>query len=143
METRQISHDGKLWAVVIRGGKVAPGVHFVTTEDNALQVGKQLRARGTLIAPHAHCAVAAKKQDGFLQEVLHIERGKLKTVFYADDGTVVDECILEAGDTILLIQGGHGFEILEDTQMLEIKMGPYDPASKKNINIKEIPPLAG
>ncbi len=136
MNAEQIMHEGKLWAVIIRGGKAAPGVHFMTPEDNALQVGKQLRIRGTLIAPHAHCAVAAKKQDGFLQEVLHIERGRIKTVFYTDDGTAADECILEAGDTILLIQGGHGFEILEDTQMLEVKMGPYDPASKKNLEEK-------
>ena len=136
MQTQQISHDGKLWAVIIRGGKVLPGVHFVTPDDNALQLGKQLRAKGTLIKPHAHCAVAPNTQDGFLQEVLYIEHGKLKVVFYTDDGKPTEECILSAGDTILLIQGGHGFEALEDVQMLEVKMGPYDPASKKTIEAK-------
>jgi len=136
MDIQQVSHQGRLWAMVIRGGRVAPGVHFVTPDDNALQVGKQWRTQGTVIAAHAHCAVAAREQDGFLQEVLHIERGKVKVVFYTDDGTHVEECVLAAGDTILLIQGGHGFEVLEDTQMLEIKMGPYDPASKKNLEAR-------
>ncbi len=136
METQQIVHNGKLWAVVIRGGLVAPGVHFMTPQDNALQVGKQLRPKGAMIAPHAHCVVAPRKIDGFLQEVLFVEKGKVKTVFYTDDGKPIDECILEAGDTILLIQGGHGFEVLEDVQMLEVKMGPYDPASKKTIEAK-------
>lgn len=136
MDIQKISHQGKLWAMVIRGGQVPAGVHFVTPEDNALQVGKQWRAKGTTIGAHAHCAVASRKEDGFLQEVLCVEHGRVKAIFYTDDGERVEEVILQAGDTILLIQGGHGFEVLEDTQMLEIKMGPYVPASKKNLEVK-------
>ncbi len=136
MKTEQVKHGGLLWAVIVRCGNVSPGVHFVTPQENALQVGKQWRPKGTVINSHVHCAIALKNHDSFLQEVLHIERGKLKVIFYTDDGKCIDERLLGAGDTILLIQGGHGFEILEETQMLEVKMGPYDPVSKKNIQEK-------
>ena len=33
--------------------------------------------------------------------------------------------VLEGGDTILLAGGGHGFEVLEDLAMIEVKQGPY------------------
>ena len=132
MNAEQIMHEGKLWAVIIRAGQAPPGVHFFTPDDNSLQVGQQMRPKGTVIAPHAHCEVKTGR-TGFLQEVLHIQQGRLKTIFYTNEGQRLTERVLEAGDTILQVQGGHGFEVLEDTQMLEVKMGPYDPASKKNL----------
>ncbi len=137
MKMERIEHGGLLWAIILRCGDVSPGVHFVTPQQNVLQVGKQWRAKGTMINAHAHCAVAIKDHNSFLQEVLHIERGKLKVTFYTENGKRINDCVLKTGDTILLIQGGHGFEVLEDTQMLEVKMGPYQPESKKNILTQE------
>ena len=135
MNAEQIMHEGKLWAVIIRAGQAPPGGHFFTPDDNSLQVGRQMRLKGTVIAPHAHCEVKIGR-TGFLQEVLHIQQGRLKTIFYTNEGRRLTERVLEAGDTILLIRGGHGFEALDDVRMLEIKMGPYDPASKKNLEVK-------
>ena len=135
MTPERITHQGCCLAIIVRGGAVDSGIHFVTPDDNALQVGKQARAKGVVIKPHAHCAVKTVRED-FLQEVLYIEKGKVKVSFYTDEGLLLTSHVLNASDTILLIQGGHGFEILEDAQMLEVKMGPYDPASKKNIQEK-------
>ena len=135
MDAEQIMHEGKLWAVIIRAGQASPGVHFFTPDDNSLQVGRQMRPKGTVIAPHVHCEVKTGR-TGFLQEVLHIQKGRLKTIFYTNEGQRLTERVLEAGDTILLIRGGHGFEVLDDVRMLEIKMGPYDPASKKNLEVR-------
>ena len=132
MPIEQMTHNGIMYALIIREGEVAPGAHFFTPDEYPLQVGVQLRVKGTVIKPHAHCEVKTSR-SGFLQEVLHIQQGRLKTNFYTDDGQRIAERVLEAGDTILLIRGGHGFEALDDVRMLEIKMGPYDPASKKNI----------
>ena len=33
--------------------------------------------------------------------------------------------VLGPGDVILLISGGHGFEVLEELNMVEVKQGPY------------------
>ena len=132
MNVERVTHEGAVYAIIMRQGEVAPGVHFFTPDDNALQVGWQMRPKGTAIRPHAHCEVKVN-QIGFLQEVLYIQKGRLKTVFYTDEGQRIDERVLGAGDTILLVRGGHGFEALDDVHMLEVKMGPYDPASKKNI----------
>ncbi len=132
MNAERMAHEGVLYAIIIRHQDVPPGVHFFTPDENALQVGLQMRSKGTVIKPHAHCEVNTGSV-GFLQEVLHVQQGRLKTIFYTDEGKRIDERILQSGDTILLVRGGHSFEAIDDVKMLEIKMGPYDPASKKNI----------
>src|SRR6185369_5395734 len=61
----------------------------------------------------------------YTQEVLFIRRGRLRVDFYDETKQYLSSRILEAGDVILLIQGGHGFEVLEDLEMFEVKQGPY------------------
>ena len=78
---------------------------------------------GKEIPPHVHNP--APREVQFTQEVLFIKRGKLRVDFYDDDHTYLESRILEAGDTILLATGGHGFEVLEETEMIEVKQGPY------------------
>ena len=45
--------------------------------------------------------------------------------FYDGKCRFQKSAVLEEGDVILLAGGGHGFEILEETVMIEIKQGPY------------------
>ena len=61
----------------------------------------------------------------FTQETLFIRKGKLQVDFYREDQTFIESRILERGDVILLIKGGHGFKVLEDLEMFEVKQGPY------------------
>lgn len=59
------------------------------------------------------------------QEVLFIKKGKLRVDFYDDDEQYIESRILEAGDVILLVSGGHGFTVIEEVEMIEVKQGPY------------------
>lgn len=65
------------------------------------------------------------------QEVLFIKRGKLRVDFYDDYEDYLESTTLEAGDVILLISGGHGFSVLEDVEMVEVKQGPYSGEADK------------
>ena len=76
-----------------------------------------------LIAPHVHNPVLREVQ--YTQEVLFIRKGRLRVDFYDHQQYYLRSRILEAGDVILLIEGGHGFEVLEDVEMIEVKQGPY------------------
>jgi len=78
---------------------------------------------GKEIPPHVHNPVT--REVTFTQEVLFIKSGKLRVDFYDDDRIYLESRILEAGDTILLATGGHGFEVLEEVEMIEVKQGPY------------------
>lgn len=79
--------------------------------------------KGKVIDAHVHNIV--HRNVVMTQEVLFIKKGKLRVDFYDDYEDYLESHILEAGDTILLVSGGHGFEIMEEVEMIEVKQGPY------------------
>jgi hypothetical protein len=78
---------------------------------------------GKIIEPHVHNPVL--REVTYTQEVLFIKKGKLRVDFYNDHQQYLESRILESGDVILLVTGGHGFEVLEEIEMIEVKQGPY------------------
>jgi mannose-6-phosphate isomerase-like protein (cupin superfamily) len=78
---------------------------------------------GKQIPPHVHNPVP--REVTYTQEVLFIRKGKLRVDFYDDSQVYLESRILEAGDVILLATGGHGFEAMEELEMVEVKQGPY------------------
>jgi hypothetical protein len=119
-------------AVVFFYAPIEPGVHFYCENESSLQVGKQWRAKGEKIRPHRHLPVTVERKET-LKEVLYIEKGKVKIIFYTDGWKEIGSRTLNAGDMVMLISGGHGFEMLEETEMIEIKQGPYNPGATKRM----------
>jgi hypothetical protein len=128
MKIQNIQDNGDTVAIVFYSSPIEQGVHFYTKDESTLQVGKQLRFKGERISPHRHLPVKVQREEP-LQEVLYIEKGKVEINFYNDRWTEIDSKVLKEGDIILLIKGGHGFEFLEETVMVEIKQGPYNPSA--------------
>jgi hypothetical protein len=81
------------------------------------------RPSGHLITPHMH--LHAERKITLTQEVLYIKSGKVRVDFYDGNKTFIESRVLESGDVILLATGGHGFEVLEEAEMIEIKQGPF------------------
>jgi mannose-6-phosphate isomerase-like protein (cupin superfamily) len=119
----RVLHSGQLLAIIISHRFSDPGVHFFTPGDLSQQLAYMRHPAGKEIPPHVHNPVP--REVRFTQEVLFIRRGKLRVDFYDDNRTYLESRILEAGDTILLATGGHGFEVLEEVEMIEVKQGPY------------------
>jgi hypothetical protein len=118
-----ISHEKSLLAIILRRDFKKPGVHFFTPGEFSQQLGYMNYPAGKTIEPHVHNPVS--RQVIFTREVLLIRTGKLRVDFYNDAREYLESRVLEAGDTILLIAGGHGFEVLEAVEMIEVKQGPY------------------
>jgi mannose-6-phosphate isomerase-like protein (cupin superfamily) len=118
-----ISCSGRLLACIVSSRFAEPGVHFFTPGDLSQQLAYMRHPSGKVIAPHVHNPVS--RQVHYTQEVLFIKRGRLRVDFYDQDQTYLESRILNAGDVILLIEGGHGFEALEELEMFEVKQGPY------------------
>jgi len=78
---------------------------------------------GKIIEPHVHNPVP--REVHYTQEVLFIKRGKIRVDFYDAQQNYLESRTLESGDVILLATGGHGFEVLEEIEMIEVKQGPY------------------
>lgn len=110
-------------AVIVSHRFNEDGIHFFTPNDFSQQIGFMKHPQGKMIQPHVHNPV--QRQVQFTQEVLFIRKGKLRVDFYDNEQIYFESRILTAGDVILLAQGGHGFEILEDLEMFEVKQGPY------------------
>jgi hypothetical protein len=119
----RISYSGRTYAVIVANGYRKPGIEFFTGDQAPLQLGAMQHPAGKIIAPHAHNA--APREIAFTHEVLFIRKGKLRVDFYDDDRVHMTSRVLGAGDVILLMEGGHGFEVLEDLEMIEVKQGPY------------------
>jgi mannose-6-phosphate isomerase-like protein (cupin superfamily) len=119
----EIVYQGRTLAVLLRTQFYQEGINFFTPGDFSQQLGYMNRPEGYVIPPHVHNPVPREVQ--YTKEVLFIKSGRVRVDFYADDQTYLESRILETGDVILLAYGGHGFEMLEPTEMIEVKQGPY------------------
>ena len=119
----RIVHGTTELAIIVRSSYVREGITFLTPNDYSQQLGYMNRRAGYRIPAHIHNSVP--RAVTFTREVLFIKSGKLRVDFYADNRQYIESCILNAGDVVLLASGGHGFEMLEDTEMIEVKQGPY------------------
>jgi mannose-6-phosphate isomerase-like protein (cupin superfamily) len=118
-----IELNGQLLAVIVRASFHRSGIHFFTPGNFSQQLAFMNHPSGKVIDPHLHNPVP--REVTFTQEVLFLRRGKLRVDFYGDDRSYLKSRILQEGDVILLASGGHGFEVLEEIEMIEVKQGPY------------------
>jgi hypothetical protein len=114
---------GALRAVIVRRDFRHAGAHFFTPADFAQQLGFMSHPAGHRIAAHTHRETHQHGRQ--TQEVLVIRKGRLQVDFYGDGMTALESRVLAAGDVILLVSGGHGYQVLDDCEMFEIKPGPY------------------
>ncbi|MGA1698555.1 MAG: hypothetical protein ACO4AZ_06700 [Ilumatobacteraceae bacterium] len=123
MGVETIDQNGRLLAIVLRSSHDAEGIQFFTPPEFSQQLGYMKRPAGYRIQPHIHLQV--ERKTTFTQEVLFVKRGRVHVRFYDDSERFVAETFIATGDAILLSEGGHGFEMLEETELIEVKQGPY------------------
>jgi hypothetical protein len=119
----EIRNEGELLAIIIRSNFNDPGISFVTPDELTQQLAFMRHPAGKWIRPHLHNPVP--REVLYTHEVLFIRRGKLRVDLYDNEQRYLHSRILETGDVILLTGGGHGFEVLEEVEMIEVKQGPY------------------
>lgn len=119
----RVVHENTLLAIIIRSGYRKDGIEFFTPNDFSQQLAYMNRPLGYKIEPHIHNKV--QREVFYTQEVLFIKKGKVKVDFYDNERNPVKTIIVQTGDVILLASGGHGFEMLEETEMIEVKQGPF------------------
>lgn len=121
--------NNKLLGIILRNDFNQNGVSFFTPDDFSQQLAFMKHPKGKLIEPHVHNLV--KREIFFTKEVLFIKKGSLRVDFYTEKQEYLESRILYTGDTLLLASGGHGFEVLENIEMIEVKQGPFAGNSDK------------
>jgi len=121
--------NNEIFAIIIFHNYDKEGVNFFTPPDFSQQLAFIKHKAGKIIDPHIHNLVL--REVCYTNEVLFIRKGKLKVDFYDESQNYLDTRVLEAGDVILLAKGGHGFEVIEEVEIIEVKQGPYTGENDK------------
>lgn len=122
-QVEEVRKKNKLIAMIIRNNYECNGVDFITPNEYSQQVAYMHHPTGKTIEAHIHNMVY--RNVVMTQEVLFIKRGILRVDFYDEYEEYLESRNLHAGDIILLISGGHGFCVLDEVEMIEVKQGPY------------------
>jgi mannose-6-phosphate isomerase-like protein (cupin superfamily) len=136
MNPERIVFQDELLAIIVYSPFNQPGIHFFTDNQLSQQLAYMHHPKGKLIQPHVHNPVS--REVAYTQEVLFIKSGRLKVNFYSPQKKYLESRELVTGDVILLIKGGHGFEVLEELEMFEVKQGPY--VGEQDKTRFEVPP---
>lgn len=122
----RIIHDDVLLAIILRATDTFhenEGIEFYTHSAFSQQLGLMRRKKNHVITPHLHKPVP--RTIDFTKEVLFIRYGLVKVDFYSERKEMIATKQVGSGDCILLARGGHGFTMLEDSEIIEVKQGPY------------------
>jgi mannose-6-phosphate isomerase-like protein (cupin superfamily) len=133
----QITHNGEMLALIVRDEYSRPGISFFTPNDLSQQLAYMQHPAGKIIDAHVHNPVP--RSVVYTQETLFIKRGRLRVDFFDERQKYLESRELTAGDVILLVKGGHGFEVLEELEMIEVKQGPYAGDQDKTRFVGKIP----
>jgi hypothetical protein len=118
-----IKSGDQLISIIIRSEFSDEGIKFFTPDSFSQQLAYMNREKGYIIPPHVHNPV--KREVSYTQEVLFIRSGRVRVDYFDDHKTYFESRILNSGDVVLLAGGGHGFCMLEDSEIIEVKQGPY------------------
>jgi hypothetical protein len=138
---KRIAQNNLQLAIIIKSNYHKDGIEFFTDDLASQQLGYMNRPKNYVIPPHRHKLV--KRNVTLTQEVLFIKAGKVRVDFFDNEQTYLISTILFPGDVILLADGGHGFKMLEQSEIIEVKQGPYcgeqdkvrfDPVDESKIN---------
>lgn len=134
MKLHRISHGVTELAIIVRAEDWQPGLQFVSSNDDFVQVGAWWYEKGKALPAHVH--LEAPRQTKHTQEVIFVVNGRVRATIYSADRTPVEVIELKQGDAMVALRGGHGYEILEEgTKVLEVKNGPYPGPEKDKARI--------
>jgi hypothetical protein len=140
----RILQKDRLLSIIIRTSFQKDGIEFFTPDDLSQQLAYMKRPKNYFILPHVHNEVI--REVTLTNEVLFVKSGKIQIDFYDDKKKYLESRVLNAGDVILLAYGGHGLTMLEESEIIEVKQGPYageadkthfEGASAEQIKVKE------
>ena len=119
----RITHDEQVLAIIVPADHGPADSQFITPDDYKQQVGFIVYPADGEIVPHLHHELERNLHG--TSEVLLVKSGRCEVDFYLDDKSFYCSRELRPGDVLILVSGGHGFRMIEDTVFLEVKQGPY------------------
>ena len=120
---KKIISSDKLIAIIVPHSFRKDGIEFFTPKELSQQLGYMKHPQGYKIHPHIH--KLAIREIQYAQETLLVKSGKVRVNFYSENKEYIGKQELVAGDVVLFVSGGHGIVFLEESELIEVKQGPY------------------
>ena len=134
---KRIEKHGRILAIIIRSEFEETGTTSFTPPEFPLQLMIMVKKEGETADAHFHQPTSlSRKIKESRHEIIHLISGQVQVDIFWLDGKLVDQVVLNNGDTILLT-AGHKMKYLKDSKVLEIKEGPY-PGSTMDKNFFEV-----
>ena len=139
----KISSQGRVIAFIVKARFKAKGVHFFTPDDFSQQFAYISWPKGHVINSHIHPPAVRSIRNH--QEVIFIKKGKIRVDFYDRGKRYIESRIVGKGDILFLASGGHGYQMMKDAEMVEVKQGPFlktiqplrfEPVRKNRVRLK-------
>ena len=127
-----VIYKKNIYAIIVRKNNQfkKKGVNFITRNQELFQLGFISHKKKHEIKKHYH--VKKDRKISYFSEVLIMKKGLLKVIFFDEKNkNIRKSTILKKDDIILLLKGGHGFEVLKDVEIIEVKQGPYQKNTDK------------
>tara|TARA_B100000780_G_scaffold60275_1_gene38724 strand:+ start:14527 stop:14958 length:432 start_codon:yes stop_codon:yes gene_type:complete len=125
-----IVHKKKLFAVIVKNKyRKKKGVTFFTPKEATQQFGYIKHPKNYIIQPHLHNKRLTKIL--YTTEVIILLKGILRVDFYDNKKKYLFSKEISGGDIIMLVSGGHGFKVIKNVEMIEVKQGPYSLSQDK------------
>ena len=122
-------------AIQLNADEFKDGLTFFSAEEDFLQVGSWKYPQGKKLLAHIHNP--APRTIQWTQEFVFVVKGELQATLYDKDSTLIETLRLGPHDGLVLLAGGHGYEILkDDTVVIEVKNGPYVGAEQDRRRIE-------
>jgi len=134
MAIEVIEYLGTRYAEVIRADLSVDHTTFFSPPESSFQFGLLAHEAGYAEPPHFHRPFKRQIED--LQQMFVVQRGVVGVKLYADDGQLLEEVILNAGDAVVLIHGIHAIRVIEDMQAISVKQGPFLGDEKDKVNVE-------
>jgi hypothetical protein len=124
-----IKDGDNVLAMLVRNEFMPTATEFLTPLDYKQQLGYIVYGKGKSIAPHDHKPLQRSLTG--TSEVLLLKKGKVEVHIFSLERKPVSVFVMNEGDILLLVAGGHGFKMIEDSVLVEIKQGPYTGLEEK------------
>jgi len=134
MVLETIEFNGLRYAEIIWADTTVDHTTFFSPPESSFQFGLLAHKSGFVEPPHIHHPITRTISD--LQQMFVVQKGVVAVQLYSDDGALLKEVILKAGDAIVLIHGAHAIRIIEDMQCISVKQGPFLGTEKDKILVK-------
>lgn len=115
--------EGTEIGTIVRSDFHSSGISFFSNDESYLQLGYMNRSQDYVISPHVHNKI--ERIISFTEEILFVRNGKVRVDFYKSDKEYLESYFVYGGDIVVLKSGGHGFKFYEDSEIFEVKQGPY------------------